>query len=79
MRVARLTTANAWGSASSYLLARASQFDLAVPHLTLKEKLKFDQAMPTNKHMDSEDLQFELKQKEIEAYVSILFALSRFR
>jgi len=43
------------------------QFQLAVPNLTTKEKIAFDQLLPRGATPTSEDLGFELRDKEIEA------------
>jgi hypothetical protein len=45
------------------------QFELAVPNLTIKEKMRFDQLLPRVGMPTSEQLGFELRDKEIEAYV----------
>lgn len=45
------------------------QFALAVPNLTVKEKMRFDQLLPRVGMPTSSQLGFELRDKEIEAYV----------
>lgn len=45
------------------------QFELAVPNLTVKEKMRFDQLLPRVGMPTSSQLGFELRDREIEAYV----------
>jgi hypothetical protein len=45
------------------------QFELAVPNLTFKEKMRFDQLLPRVGIPNSDQLGFELRNKEIDAYV----------
>jgi hypothetical protein len=46
------------------------QFELAVPNLTAKEKMQFDQLLPSPKLPTPKELGFELRDKEIQAYVN---------
>jgi len=50
-------------------VAQHGQFDIQVPHLTLKEKLEMDKRMPCSSAPKPEELPFELKPTEIEAYM----------
>jgi len=51
-------------------LAGPVQFELSVPNLTAKEKMKFDQLLPPRNVVPSvAQLGFELKEKEIESYI----------
>ena len=52
----------------TYLLG-PPQFELAVPNLTIKEKMRFDQLLPRVGMPSPVQLGFELRDKEIEAYV----------
>jgi len=45
------------------------QFELAVPNLTVKEKMRFDQLLPRVGMPTSSQLGFKLRDREIEAYV----------
>jgi hypothetical protein len=47
----------------------SQQFELAVPNLTPKEKMRFDQLLPRSEMPTSKDLGFELRENEIKAYV----------
>lgn len=49
-------------------VAHDSQFEIQVPQLTLKEKLELDRRMPCTDAPKPDDLPFELKPTEIEAY-----------
>jgi hypothetical protein len=49
-------------------VAKAAQFELAVPQLTHKEKLELDRLLPKTGPPAATDLPFELKDTEIEAY-----------
>jgi hypothetical protein len=50
-------------------LAGPPQYDLSVPHLTAKEKMRFDQLLPRVGVPTADQLGFELRDKEIEAYI----------
>jgi hypothetical protein len=50
-------------------MAQHGQFEIQVPHLTLKEKLEMDRRMPCASAPKPEELPFELKPTEIEAYM----------
>lgn len=50
-------------------LVEPPQFKLSVPHLTAREKMRFDQLLPCGEMPTAEELGFELRPKEIEAYV----------
>jgi hypothetical protein len=51
-------------------VAHHGQFEIQVPQLTLKEKLELDRRMPCADAPKPEDLPFELRPTEIEAYRS---------
>ena len=57
----------------AYLAPRESQFVLSVPHLTPREKLRFDQLVPLRGAATSKTVKkklgFELKDTEIESYI----------
>lgn len=49
-------------------VTKGAQFELAVPQLTHKEKLELDRLLPKAKSPAANELPFELKDTEIEAY-----------